>query len=141
MRVRVFTALLGIVTLAGCSELGPTAPQGPGNTPVLTVEAFTGTLTLKGVQFYSFSVETGGTTFLTLIEARENGVITENLITIGLGTPRGTQCVTANILSVKSGGKPQVSGETGRGVHCAVIFDPGNLTSDATFIMNIAHPK
>jgi hypothetical protein len=42
---------------------------------------------------------------------------------------------------VKSGGTPQVVGNTGRGIHCAIIYDPGNLTSEATFLVNIAHPQ
>lgn len=141
MRVRVCTVLLGLVGMAGCSELGPTTPQGPGDSPTTIVEQFSGTLPLRSARFYSFSVQTGGTTFLTLVDARENGEITENLITIGLGTPRGTQCVATNVLSVKSGGKPQVNGITNKGVHCAVVFDPGNLTSEATFLLNIAHPR
>jgi len=131
-----------MVTLSGCSKLGPTASQGPGAEAPISVEEFKGTLPLKGVLFYSFSVESiGQQTFLTLVDARENGVTTEALITIGLGTPRGTQCVATNVLSVKSGGKPQISGTTNRGVHCALVFDPGNLTSEATFHLNITRPK
>jgi hypothetical protein len=131
-----------MVTLSGCSELGPTAPQGPGAAAPISVEEFKGTLALKGLAFYSFSVESNGQqTALTLVDARENGVTTEALITIGLGTPRGTQCVATNVLSVKSGGSPQVRGTTNRGVHCALVFDPGNLTSEATFHLNITRPK
>lgn len=140
-RVCLSAILLAGVVVSGCSELGPTTPQGPGVSNPLVVKPFTGTLPVRGVQFYSFSVATGGTTFLTLVDARENGAITEALITIGLGVPRGTQCVATNVLSVKSGGQPQVSGTTNKGVHCAVIFDPGNLTTDATFLLNIAHPQ
>jgi hypothetical protein len=133
--------LSGLLALAGCSELGPTEPQGPGPLSPVVVEVFNGSLALRGSAFYSFSVETSGTTFLTLVDARENGVVTEALITIGLGVPRGTQCVGSNILSVKPGGAPQVSGTTNKGVHCAIVFDPGNLTSPATFSLNIARPQ
>ena len=55
--------------------------------------------------------------------------------------PRGTSCIASNVLPVKATGSLQLSGTTLRGVHCAVIFDPGNLTADATFSLNIAHPK
>lgn len=134
--------LAATAALAGCSELGPTTPQGPGAGPPVVVEHFSGTLALRGSQFYSFQVESnGGTTFLTLVDAREGGTVTEALLTIGLGVPRGTQCVATNVLSVKSSGSPQVSGPTGKGIHCAVITDLGNLTSPATFVVNIAHPK
>lgn len=141
MKVRVSAALLGILALAGCSELGPTSSPGQGVASELVVEHFKGTLPLTGVRFYSFSVNTPGTTFLTLVDATENGVTTEALITIGIGVPRGTQCVASNVLSVKSDAKPQLSGVTNRGVHCAIVFDPGNLTSEATFHLNIAHPR
>ncbi len=133
--------LSGLLALAGCSELGPTAPQGPGPIAPVVVETFRGTIGLLESKFYSFSVSSSGITFLTLVDARENGVTTENLITIGLGVPRGTQCVATNVLSVKASGSPQVSGTTDRGVHCAVVFDPGNLASPATFELNIVHPQ
>jgi hypothetical protein len=105
------------------------------------VETFTGVLPLNGVKFYSFAVETSGVTDLTLVDAREKGVVTEALITIGLGSPRGTSCLATNVLSVASSGTPQLSGVTNKGIHCAVIYDPGNLTSEATFILNIARPR
>jgi len=134
--------VVAVAAAAGCSPLGPTDPQGPGTNAPIVVETFTGTLPLKESRFYSFSVESnGGTTSLTLVDAKENGVTTEALITVGLGTPRGTQCVATNVLSVAPSGNVHVSGTTNRGVHCAVVTDLGNLTNPATFQLNIAHPK
>ena len=137
----VLSGLLAVLSSSGCSPLGPTSPSTNLPNPTLVVENFSGTLPLKGVVYYSFSIVDGGTTYLTLLSVKEDGVDTEALITIGLGRPRGTACVATNVLSVKSGGSPQVSGPTNRGVHCAVVFDPGNLTKDATFSLNIARPK
>ncbi len=137
----VLGGLLAVLSSTGCSPLGPTAPSTGLPNPTLVIENFSGTLPVKGVVFYSFSVADGGTTYLTLLSVKEAGVDTEALVTIGIGTPRGTSCVATNVLSVKSGGSPQVSGTTNRGVHCAVVFDPGNLTKDATFSLNIARPK
>lgn len=126
---------------AGCSPLGPTAsPEIPSNTD-LTVENFSGTLAVKGSSFYSFSVAGEGTTYLSLISLKEAGVDSDVLVTIGLGTPRATSCTASNVLSVKATGVLQLTGQTNRGVHCAVVFDPGNLTKAATFSLNIAHPK
>jgi hypothetical protein len=136
----VLSGLLAALASTGCAPLGPTSPS-PLPNPTLIVENFSGTLPLKGVVFYSFSVVEGGVTYLTLLDVKEGGVVTEALVTIGLGTPRGTTCVASNVLSVKSGASAQVSGNTNRGVHCAVVFDPGNLSKDATFSLNIAHPK
>lgn len=132
-----------VVAAAGCSEPGPTSTLGPGSGAPLVIESFTGTLALKGSQFYSFSVGANGgaSTFLTLVDAKENGVQTEALLTIGLGTPIGTQCVATNVTSVVPSGSPQLTGITNRGVHCAVITDLGNLTSPAAFQMLISHPK
>ena len=132
--------LAGILS-AGCSPLGPTSsPQILPNSQ-LTVESFSGTLPLKGQAFYSFSVTETGTTYLSLISLKEAGVDSAVKVTIGLGLPRGTTCQTSNILSVVADGSLSLTGTTDRGVHCAVIFDPGNLTVPATFLLNITHPK
>jgi hypothetical protein len=137
----VLGGLVAALFSSGCSPIGPTSPAPVLPSPTLVVENFSGSLPLKSVVFYSFSVVDGGQTYLTLLSVKEAGADSEALITIGIGTPRGTNCVATNVLSVKAGGTPQVSGNTARGVHCAVVFDPGNLTQDATFSLNIAHPK
>ena len=105
------------------------------------VENFSGSLPLKGFAFYSFSVVEPGTTYLSLLALKEGGVDSTVFVTIALGTPRGTTCVTSTVLPVKADGSLQLTGTTQRGVHCAAIFDSGNLTKDATFSLNIAHPK
>ena len=139
--VLVIAGMFAGLFAAGCSPLGPTSsPEIPPNSE-LTVENFSGTLAVKGTSFYSFSVVNGGTTYLSLLSLKEAGVDSDVLITIGLGTPRGTSCPASNVLSVKATGSLQLTGQTNRGVHCAVVFDPGNLTKTATFSINIAHPK
>jgi len=126
---------------AGCSPLGPTSsPQVLPNSQLI-VENFSGSLALKGSAFYSFSVIESGTTYLSLITLKEGGVDSAAKITIGLGFPRGTTCATNNILTVVADGSLSLTGTTERGVHCAVVFDPGNLTLPATFSLNITHPK
>ena len=74
--------------------MGPTSPSLnlPGNS--LTVETFNGALALNGSAFYSFTVEDGGVTFLTLVSLKEGGADSEALVSIGLGAPRGTSCVS-----------------------------------------------
>jgi len=146
---RVFRSLLGLVlvgvlaggSVAGCSPLGPTTPTVILPTAALTVENFSGSLPLQGQAFYSFSVVEGGTTYLSLLSLKEAGVDSTVLVTIGLGVPRGQSCSTTNALAVEATGLLHLSGTTNRGVHCAVIYDSGNLTADATFSLNIARPK
>ena len=139
--VLVVAGMLAGISAAGCSPLGPSSsPEILPNTNV-TVETFAGALAVKGVSFYSFSVTEQGTSYLSLISLKEGGVDSAVKVTIGFGTPRGTQCLSSNVLGVVADGSLQLAENTARGVHCAVIFDPGNLTTAATFTRNITHPK
>jgi hypothetical protein len=145
----VFRSLLLLVlagtlaggSVAGCSPLGPTTTPEQLPNPAVTVENFSGSLPLKGFAFYSFSVVEPGTTYLSLISLKEAGADVDVFVTIALGRPRGTSCTTTSVLPVKADGSLQLTGTTERGVHCAAIFDSGNLTKDATFSLNIVHPK
>lgn len=128
-------------TLAGCSPLGPTSSPEVLPNANLMVENFSGALPLKGFKFYSFSVTERGTSYLSLITLKEAGVDSDVLVTIGIGTPRGTSCITNTILAVKADGSLSLAYTTERGIYCAVIYDTGNLKSDATFSMNITHPR
>jgi hypothetical protein len=142
-----FLSVLGVagmfagVSAAGCSPLGPTSSPSVLPNSALVVENFTGSLPVKGTAFYSFSVTERGTTYLSLISLKEGGVDSTVKVTIGLGTPRGTTCATGNVLSVVADGALSFTATTERGVHCAIVFDPGNLTMPATFSLNIVHPK
>ena len=137
----VVAGILAGISAAGCSPIGPTSSPEILPNSAVTVETFIGTLAVKGVAFYSFSVTEPGTSYLSLVSLKEGGVDSAVKVTIGLGTPRGTQCPSSNVLGVTADGSLQLTGVTARGVHCAVIFDPGNLTADATFTLNITHPK
>lgn len=141
LSVLVVAGILAGISAAGCSPLGPSSsPQVLPNS-ALTVENFSGSLPLKGSAFYSFSVTEQGTTYLSLISLKEGGVDSKVKVTIGLGRPRGTACATGNTLTVEANGSLSLTGTTERGVHCATVFDPGNLTMAATFSLNIAHPR
>ena len=129
------------VSAAGCSPLGPSSSPEILPNSALTVENFSGSLAVKGTAFYSFSVTERGTTYLSLISLKEGGVDSTVKVTIGLGFPRGTSCTTSSVLTVVADGSLSLTGTTERGVHCAIIFDPGNLTMPATFSLNIVHPR
>jgi hypothetical protein len=137
----VSAGMLAGISAAGCSPLGPSSPPEIRPNSDVTVENFTGSLPVKGAAFYSFSVAVSGTTYVSLISLKEGGVDSEALVTVGLGVPRGTSCTTSSVLSVKADGSLSLTSTTDRGVHCAIIFDPGNLTQAATFSLNIVHPK
>ena len=141
LSVLVVAGMCAGISAAGCSPLGPSSSPEVLPNAALIVENFTGTLPLKGVAFYSFSVTERGTTYLSLISLKEGGVDSTVKVTIGLGSPRGTTCVTSNVLTVVADGSLSLTDTTERGVHCAVVLDPGNLTVPATFSLNIVHPK
>ena len=125
----------------GCSPLGPTSsPEVLPNT-ALVVENFSAPLPVKGSAFYSFSVTERGTTYLSLIRLSVDGVASDLKVTVGLGSPRGTTCVATNVLAVAGDGALSLTGTTERGIHCAIVYDSGNLTKDATFSLNIVHPR
>ena len=139
--VLVVAGMLAGISAAGCSPLGPTSSPTVLPNSAQTVETFNGSLALKGAAFYSFSVAERGTTYLSLISLKEGGVDSTALVTIGLGAPRGTSCTTTSVLSVKADGSLSLTATTEPGVHCAIVFDLGNLTQAATFTLNIVHPK
>ena len=126
---------------AGCSPLGPSTLASNLPNSDVSIENFSGALPLNGSVFYSFSVVDGGLTYLSLVSLKEAGADSETLVTIGLGAPRGTMCLATNVLEVSAGGQLHLRGETGRGVHCAVVSDFDRLTADATFSLNIVRPK
>ncbi len=137
----VAAGTLAALSSAGCSPLGPSSTATNLPNAAISVENFSGTLKVQGVAFYSFTVVDGGTTYLSLLSLKEAGVDSDVLVAIGIGVPRGTSCIATNVLSVKATGGLQLTGTTNPGVHCAVVFDPGNLTKDATFSLNIVRPK
>ncbi len=141
LNLLVVAGLFAGMSAAGCSPLGPTTSPLVLPNAAVTVENFTGVLAVKGTAFYSFSVVEPGTTYLSLLSLKEGGTDSAVKVTIGLGTPRGTSCSSISLLTVAADGSLQLSGTTNRGVHCALIFDPGNLTVDAAFSLNITHPK
>ena len=78
---------------------------------------------------------------LTLLTLIENGATSANTVNIGLGVPSGTTCaVGVNTLTTGPGSTRQVSVAIPAGTYCARVQDVGNLTSTATFSVNISHP-
>ena len=79
---------------------------------------------------------------LTLLTLTENGQTSANTVNIGLGAPSGTTCaVGVNSLTTGPGHvRTHVSVAIPAGTYCARIQDVGNLTSTATFSVNISHP-
>jgi hypothetical protein len=139
--------LLGICVLAlsvasaSCDETDPPSTPSTIWTGAITVESFSGTLPVGATRFYSFVSPHQGVIDLTLLTLIENGATSANTVNIGLGVPSGTTCaVGVNTLTTGPGSTRQVSVAIPAGTYCARVQDVGNLTSTATFSVNISHP-
>ena len=138
---------LGIVVigaaLAGpaCADATVSGPTAVGNNVTQTVETFSGTLPVGGFRFYSFTVPRTGQVSVTLLSLKENGVDSTVFVILGLGGPRGTDCLNIDAQQVRPGVSPQVSLQPEPGIYCARIADAGNLTGPADFSINIVRPR
>lgn len=138
--------LLGLLLLsisAACTETPPTTPS-PTVNGQLVVETFSGTLPLTSVRFYSFTQVVEGSIMLTLITLQEDGAASAARVGLSIGFPAGTDCQalsTSTTVSTLAGSTPQVQGVFPAGVYCARIADVGQLTTAATFVVNIARAK
>jgi len=139
---RGFVPALLILALAGCgNRIVPLGPSGNPNTVALTVESFLGVLPVEGARFYSFTVSQDGPVSLTLLSLTENGEASAAAVNIGIGVPQGTGCTLIDSRTAGVDVKPQFQNFYQAAVYCARVADVGNLTSEATFALNIAYPK
>lgn len=139
--------LLGLVVVgmalsgAACAEATVSGPTAIGNNVTLTVETFSGTLPVGGSRFYSFTVPQSGLTTVTLVSLKQDGVNSNTIVLVGLGAPRGTECLLIDGRQVTADVVAQVSLTPDPGVYCARISDAGNLTGPADFSINIVRPR
>ena len=142
MRVALGIVLIGMALAGpGCAEATVSGPTAIGNNVTVTVETFSGTLPVGGSRFYSFTVPQSGMTTATLLSLKQGGVDSTAIVLIGLGAPRGTECLLLDGRQVAVDVVAQVSLTPDPGVYCARISDAGNLTGPADFSINIVHPR
>jgi hypothetical protein len=142
MRVVLGIVVVGMA-LAGtaCAEATVSGPTAIGNNVTLTVETFSGTLPVGGSRFYSFTVPQTGLTTATLVSLRQDGVDSSAIVLIGLGAPRGTECLLIDGRQVAADVVAQVSLSPDPGIYCARISDAGSLTGPVDFSINIVRPR
>lgn len=127
-----------ITTAAACGADSSTAPKVE---PLSTTEVWSGTLAVGASKFYSFSVPLDGTVSVQMKSLTQNGAATSELITIGLGGPRGTDCAVSGSVAASGSDAVLLSGVQTAGVYCIRIWDNAQLTTAAAFSVNINHPK
>ena len=138
----VTTLVVATVFGAGCDEAEPPTSPGAVNPPLM-IETFTGSLPVGGTAFYSFNVPVTGPVSFTLLQYRrvEDGADTDKVANMGIGVPAGTTCIVASAVTTKAGNSPQFQQTVTPSIYCVRITDPGQLEGDASFMINIAHPK
>ncbi|MBW8868678.1 MAG: hypothetical protein JF610_15365 [Acidobacteria bacterium] len=137
------TCLLGllggaVITTAAACGSNSTAPTVE---PASTTETWSSTLTVGASKFYSFTVPLEGTVSVVMKTFTQNGAASTEQVTIGLGSPHGTDCSVAGSVVASASDSVLLSGSQTRGVYCIRIWDNAQLSKTAAFSVNITHPK
>ena len=132
------------VTACGSDTTTPTSPSTPSTTTTIAsptvTEDFTGTVSVGGSAFYSFSVEQNGTVNVTLTGVSGTGVPGTAWLGLGIGIPSGEDCPATSSVNTPPGTTAQLTGTYAPGIYCARVTDIGNLFAPARFAVTIAHP-
>ena len=142
--MRLILALGLAVTMAGCGADAvqtPTSPSVPENSVDSTSRLFSGTLTARDAQFYSFTLPQNSGVFVTLasVTTTDNREATGTALSLGLGVPRGTECVVSTRVVTTSALTPQIREYTNQGVHCVSVADPGTLPAAVRYAVRIEY--
>ena len=137
--------IICVLLVTGCGSDSITSPTTTTETtttvasPTVT-EVFEGTVPVSGSKFYSFATSTYGTINVTLTSVTGSFVPSTVMVSVGLGQPSGTECVTSITSNTASGTSPQISGPYAAGTYCVRIADIGNLFAPASFSITVAYP-
>ncbi len=139
-----FLLALGLAAgLAGCGDDATTTVTSASPVPAVNGASrlFTGTLTAGETQFYSFTLPQNSGVFVTLasvtgVDSREASTVELGL---GLGVPRGTDCVASRRVVVTSALTPQLSEYTPQGVRCVLVSAPVGLNAPVRYAVRIGY--
>ena len=138
---RLILALGLAATLAGCGKDATPTAATPPNTVNSATRLFTGTLTAGDAQFYSLTLPQDSGIFVTLASVSDTGSrdATATPLGVGLGVPRGTECVMSTRVVSAAALTPQIREYTKQGVRCVAVFDPGSLPAPVRFAVRIGY--
>jgi hypothetical protein len=101
---------------------------------------FSDTLSAGNKSFFSFVIEQTRSVQITLAStmADVTGPATPTPLSLGVGTPGGTDCVLTNpAATVTPALVPQIAVELSPGTYCARVQDPGTMAGPLTFAIRI----
>jgi hypothetical protein len=137
---RTALILAAALVAASCGDDSPTAAS--STTPTSSTEYFTGSLSPRTSQFYSFSVNTAGAVAVTLasVTSARIGPAGTATLSLGLGTPSGFGCSTTSSGNATPGLNAQLTtASSAAGIYCVSVADPGALAGDVLFVIRIVH--
>ena len=151
-RSRLVLAATVVILSAACSEPQfslPTSPSDGDTTSTATTTAtstdpqtFSGTLTVRGQRFYSFTVPSTRTIRITLEQLHDGaGTASTATLVLGLGAPSGTGCALLHEVAVRASDAPHIDESLATGVYCAQLTDPGTLSDAVIFSVRIEFPE
>ena len=141
---RLILALGLAVICVGCGDDAATTPTSP-TTPELSVDSaarlFSGTLARGDTQYYSFTLPQESGVFVTLasVTSTDQRDATAVSVGVGLGVPRGTECVLTARVVTPAALTPQLRAITPPGVRCVAVFDPGTLPAPVRYAVRIGY--
>ena len=105
----------------------------------LTTETFTGTVSVAGSDFHTFTAAQTGEIDITLTAAGPPATI---FMGLAIGTVAGTTCthLSGGAVNTPAGTAPQLTGTANAGTYCIDIYDVGNQTGSITYTVAVAHP-
>ncbi len=139
--MRLILALGLAVAVTGCGEdATPTSASAPPSANSAE-RLFSGVLTAGDAQFYSFTLPQASGVFVTLasVTGTDSRDATSTALGVGLGVPRGTECVMSTRLVTAPALTPQIGAFTDPGVRCVAVFDPGRLPAPVRFAVRIGY--
>lgn len=129
------SAVALLLGTAGCSGNGTTAATTP--TVSRTTDTFTGTVTVGGSDFHSFSIAAAGTIDVTLTAAAPSIVMG-----ISIGMPGDGTCTAVAGASnqTAAGTAVQLSGIASPGTMCVDVHDAGAQSAPVSYTVTVTHP-
>jgi len=134
---RSLVALALMALCCGCSSIKDLFSSSTPTSAGSSTQSFTGTVSVGGSSFFTFTVAQAGKVDVTLTSLGGSSPVG-----LGVGTPNGTtSCqVTTSSQSTTAGSSPQVSVTETAGTYCVSVFDAGALAASTTFAVSVAHP-
>jgi hypothetical protein len=134
---RPVLALAAALALAGGCDSGdtPTDPSDPTPSPTVT-ESFSGSLTVNGGQTFNFAASAAGPVTATLSATNPDTAV----VGLALGTWNGISCQIVLANDNASRGISVVGEASTFGNLCVRVYDTGQLTEPAAFLITVVHP-